>query len=171
VDEYNGIVEQLVSLLEGEDSRLLGDMEADMAALAEKLQFEKAAVYRSYIQSLEALLRKEEVRDFTEGNHQFLIAENLDADRVKFFLIRRTDVLFSGIYDVSAGNTVGQIKSQILNELEGAGAAEKKEVSRFEMDKAQIIYSYLKSGKCRYTAVSEKKLVHGLDHVIGGLLE
>ncbi len=163
VGEYNQIAEQLVSLLKGEDTLLLEDMQRQMAQHAEDLAFERAAQYRNYIQSLQALLRKEEVMDFTEGNHVMLMAEKLDEKRVKFFLIRRTDVLFSGIYEVGGSDSnaeasIAAIKTQVLVELDGTAPAESRQVNRYEIDKAQIIYSYLRSGNCRYAMVSSEEL-------------
>ncbi|WP_241773318.1 UvrB/UvrC motif-containing protein [Bacillus sp. LL01] len=174
--EYNQIAEQLVSLLKGEDSRLLEDMQRQMAQHAEDLAFERAAQYRNYIQSLQGLLRKEEVMDFTAGNHVMMVAERLNEERVKLFLIRRTDVLFSGIYKVdvsdngvNAGKSLSEIKAKVLLELDDTAPAEPRQISRFEIDKAQIIYSYLRSGKCRYAMVSEDE-VYALEKVIEKLV-
>ncbi len=164
VGEYNTIVEQFVSLLNGTDSRLLEDMQDQMKRHAEALAFERAAQYRNYIQSLQSLLQKEEVMDFTEGNHVMLVAEKLDEEKVKLFLIRRTDVLFSEVLeleDISSKSVLTNIESQISGWLGGNildSQALEQQVSRYEIDKAQIIYSYLRSGKCKYMMVSNEEL-------------
>lgn len=176
VREYNEIVEQFVSLLKGENASLLEDMQRQMAEHAEELAFERAAQYRNYIQSLQALLQKEEVMDFTEGNHIMLVAEKLDEEKVKFFLIRRTDVLFSEVFEGSVTESesmLPRIKSQVLSWLNGVGSvaqAPVQQVSRYEIDKAQIIYSYLRSGNCRYAVVSSDEL-DDLERMLERLVE
>ncbi|ART75244.1 hypothetical protein B4U37_03930 [Sutcliffiella horikoshii] len=168
VGEYNASVEQLIALLNGESAELLEDMQREMNQLAADLDFERAAKYRNCIQSLQALLQKEDVMDFTEGNHLMLVVERLDENRVKCFVIRRTDVLFSEVY--GGGNGVSEevrhdIFARLSRELADAGPASAREVSRFEIDKAQIIYSYLRSGKCKYKMVGREDL-DALDAVI-----
>jgi excinuclease ABC subunit C len=176
VGEYNKLVEQLVSLLNGEDSRLLEDMQGQMMELAEELAFERAAQYRNYIQSLQSLLQKEEVMDFTEGNHVMMVAERLQEEKVKFFLIRRTDVLFSGVFEVGSSesdNVLAKIKSQVWSWLDGVvseAGEQVQQVTRYEIDKAQIIYSYLRSGKCRYAMISSNEL-DGLGRMLERLIE
>jgi excinuclease ABC subunit C len=156
VGEYNAIIEQLIHLLNGESAKLLEHMQQEMSQLADDLDFERAARYRNCIQSLQALLQKEDVMDFTEGNHLMLVAERLDENRVKCFVIRRTDVLFSEVY--SGENGVDEevrrdISARLSRELADVGPAPERGVSRFEIDKAQIIYSYLRSGKCKYKMI------------------
>ncbi|WP_226682799.1 GIY-YIG nuclease family protein [Sutcliffiella horikoshii] len=159
VGEYNAIVEQLIALLNGESPELLEDMQREMQQLAANLDFERAARYRNCIQSLQALLQKEDVMDFTEGNHLMLVAEKLDEQRVKCFLIRRTDVLFSEVYGGENGvdeEVLQDIIARLSDELSDAPSAAAREVSRFEIDKAQIIYSYLRSGKCKYKMIGHE---------------
>lgn len=176
VGEYNEIVEQLVSLLNGEDSRLLEDMQGQMTELAEELAFERAAQYRNYIQSLQSLLQKEEVMDFTEGNHVMVVAEQLQEEKVKLFLIRRTDVLFSEVFEVGSSESedmLAKIKSKVWSWLNGVvseAGAQVQQVSRYEIDKAQIIYSYLRSGKCRYAMISSNEL-DGVERMLERLIE
>ncbi|WP_404448348.1 GIY-YIG nuclease family protein [Sutcliffiella horikoshii] len=168
VREYNAIVEQLIALLNGESAKLLEDMQREMGQLAADLDFERAANYRNCIQSLQALLQKEDVMNFTEGNHVMVVVERLDEERVKCFVIKRTDVLFSEVYKGEDGITrkVRQdIEAALSHGLSDTVPAEPCEVSRFEIDKAQIIYSYLRSGKCKYKMVGREDL-DGLDAVI-----
>ncbi|NLP52388.1 GIY-YIG nuclease family protein [Bacillus sp. RO1] len=159
VGEYNAIVEELIHLLNGESMELLEDIQREMRQLAANLDFERAARYRNCIQSLQALLQKEDVMDFTEGNHLMLVAERLDENRVKCFVIRRTDVLFSEVYGGENGvdeKVRRDISARLSRELADIGPAAERGVSRFEIDKAQIIYSYLRSGKCKYKMVARE---------------
>lgn len=171
VREYNSIVEQLIALLNGESAELLVDMQREMGQLAADLDFERAARYRNCIQSLQALLRKEDVMNFTEGNHLMVVAERLDEQKVKCFVIRRTDVLFSEVYGGEKG--IDEIErrdifARLTHELSDAVPVAAREVSRFEIDKAQIIYSYLRSGKCKYKMVGREDL-DGLNEVISAV--
>ncbi|KPB06083.1 GIY-YIG nuclease family protein [Bacillus sp. CHD6a] len=158
VGEYNAIVEQLIHLLNGESAELLEDMQREMNQLAANLDFERAARYRNCIQFLQALLKKEDVMDFTEGNHLMLVAERLDEYRVKCFVIRRTDVLFSEVYGGEHGVDEKVISDKLSRQLADIGPAAERGVSRFEIDKAQIIYSYLRSGKCKYRMIGYEDL-------------
>ncbi|WP_230500164.1 UvrB/UvrC motif-containing protein [Sutcliffiella rhizosphaerae] len=156
VDEHNEILRKFTSLLLGKNNQLLMEMQAEMERLSQALDFEKAATYRNYIQAFLSLLQKEEVMDFTEGNHQFLVAEKLDNDNVKIFVIWRTDVLFSKLY--KQGANLEEIEVDVLHTLHRATPIQPEQVGRYEIDKAQIIYSYLRSDKCQYKLLTKEEI-------------
>ncbi|QFT87783.1 UvrABC system protein C [Bacillus sp. THAF10] len=164
VDEHNEIVRRFVAMLQGESNELLTEVEQKMQKLAEDLAFEKAATYRNYFHAFLSLLQKEEVKDFTEGNQQFLVVEKLADGKWKVFVIWRTDVLFSRVYEDTS-----KVVADVRHTLETAPPIRSHKVNRFEIDKAHIIYRYLRSGECKY-AVLGKDEAEELDAVVEKLL-
>lgn len=58
-EEYKGLIKQAVQLLEGKANKLLTELETDMLAASEELQFEKAAVLRDKISAISSLTRRQ----------------------------------------------------------------------------------------------------------------
>ena len=164
VDEHNEIVTRFVTMLQGNSNELLLEVEQEMQSLAEDLSFEKAARYRNYLQAFLSLLQKEEVKDFTEGNQQFLVVEKLADGRWKVLVIWRTDVLLNDVYEDPS-----KVVADVRHILETASPIRSQKVNRFEIDKAHIIYRYLRSGDCKYAVLGSEE-VKELEAVVEKLI-
>lgn len=94
VREYERIVDRFIALLAGSDRCIYEVMEQEMAAAAERYDFEAAARYRDSLQAVSLLLNKENMIQFTVQNRSLAIVEALDGQTFKLFLVKRNRVLF-----------------------------------------------------------------------------
>lgn len=160
LEKYNQLIETWIDLLNGSDSSMLEEMNQKMQVYAESFDFEMAAKYRDAIDALNSLIQKAKVIDFAEENQNIVITERLHDDRTKLFLLKRSTILFRETYslDLDREQLVARLKSLILTYFMENPISEPIKVSRFEIDEAQIIYSYLKSSSCRSIMIPEKWL-------------
>ncbi|MEC0138709.1 GIY-YIG nuclease family protein [Paenibacillus macerans] len=159
VREYERIVDRFIALLAGSDRSIYEVMEQEMAAAAERYDFEAAARYRDSLQAVSLLLDKEKMIQFTVQNRSLAIVEALDDQTFKLFLVKRNRVLFREKYHV-ADTAAEQLRAEITEAMLGCFGAEKtppsSALARDEIDEAQIIYGYLQSSACRHLTVPEE---------------
>jgi excinuclease ABC subunit C len=161
LDQYHHIVNRIIALLNGTDKSIIKEMNEMMLLASENFDFEMAAKYRDYLKAVNTLTNKEKVIEFTEENHNIVMVEYLDEMTIKLFLIKRTKILFTLKYKLSKWNVdevKEEIRAAILTYFTSNAPSLSLEVSRDELDEAQIVYSYLKSNNCRYTIVPDKWL-------------
>ncbi|AKG35302.1 GIY-YIG nuclease family protein [Paenibacillus durus] len=166
VNEYNRILDRFIALLGGSDRGLYEEMQQRMQEAAGQYDFETAAKYRDYMESVDFILNKEKVIGFTEENRNIVIFEYLSEDTIKLFLVKRNVILHrekltigpSGMEPLHA-----RIKSLIMNSFRTDSALQSSKISREEIDEAQIIYSYLQGSTCQYLFIPEEWLEFG-DH-------
>lgn len=159
VQQYNEIIEKFIGFLQGNDTSILDELQQMMENASDNYDFEAASKYRDCIQAVNALLNKEKVIEFTEENHNLVIIEKLNEEMIKLFLIKRTTVLFSQQISLTDIDLLGEkIKSFILTFFKNQVSVPAIDVSKDEIDEAQIIYSYLKSNNCSYVLIPEEWL-------------
>ncbi|WP_394138966.1 GIY-YIG nuclease family protein [Cytobacillus oceanisediminis] len=160
IQQYNERIDKFIAFLNGTDMWLLEEMRQMMITASEKYDFEAASKYRDYIKAVNSLLYKEKVIEFTEENNNITVIEKLNDSTIKLFLIKRTKVLFSRSYSLE--NHIVQlaemIKTNITTYFKNNNDHPSIDVSRNEIDEAQIIYSYLNSNNCSYVLIPEKWL-------------
>ncbi|AZS15911.1 excinuclease ABC subunit C [Paenibacillus lutimineralis] len=156
VQEYERIMDRIVSLLQGSGSALLHEMEQSMQMAAESFEFEAAARWRDHIESVNFLLSKRKVIEFSAQNLSTVVYEYIDDAMIKLFLIRQNHILFSQKYALPADGQqrvllAAEIRSRILQyfKIDSDSDEALVQISREEIDQAQIIYNYLHgSGSC-----------------------
>lgn len=156
VQEYERIMDRIVSLLQGSGSALLHEMEQSMQEAAESFEFEAAAKWRDHIESVNFLLSKRKVIEFSAQNLSTVVYEYIDDAMIKLFLIRQNQILFSQKYALPADGQqrvllAAEIRSRILQyfKIDSDSDEALVQISREEIDQAQIIYNYLHgSGSC-----------------------
>ncbi|WP_417897980.1 GIY-YIG nuclease family protein [Bacillus haimaensis] len=154
LEEYDLMLDMLISHLEHQDTRLIEHVKNRMESAAEKLEFEQAARYRNYQNILNSLFYKEEVIHFTEANHKLVIVEEIDEETGKVFIIKRTYVVYAEKFAFEDG--LESLRGKIVEHLSSSSTnAPFQAVTKFEIDKAQIIYSYLNSGNCRFVILED----------------
>lgn len=164
IDQYNDILDKIISLLNGTDKSILEDLEQRMLKASDNFDFETAAKYRDIIESINFLLNRGKVIRFTEENHNITMMEHLSDSTIKLFLIKGNRVLFSEKYDLemtSSERIRSIIKSNIFTYFTNKASYSPVEVSSEEIDESQIIYSYLKMTPSNYRIIPE----HWLDSV------
>jgi excinuclease ABC subunit C len=157
-EEYLEILENIIKLLNGQSSDILGEMVCKMTTFSEKFDFENAAKYRDYIGAVNYLINKVKVIEFTEENKNIALLEPLNDEIVKFFLIKGNKVLFSEKYsirDFSLEKLRNILKDNIISKFEDKKNSSK--IGQEELDESQIIYSYLKSNtnNCKHTIIPQ----------------
>lgn len=177
VEKYNHILKKMIALLSGTSMEMLDEMKQKMMDAAEKFNFEAAAKYRDYIDAIHILIKKEEVIEFTEANQYIVMIEYLDDQTMKLFFIKGHKVLFKKKYfleDTPIDQLKWNIMTAILNYYKSNSDLLSIDVNRYEIDEAQIIYSYLKGGHCSYSILPVKWLdqenIDDIDQAITHLL-
>ncbi len=161
VEKYNHIMNKIIALLNGSDMSILEDLKQRMLDASEKFDFETAAKYRDYIEAINFLIKKEKVIEFTEENHNIAMIERLSDYTIKLFLLKGNKILFTEKYvldNIDMEQSRAKIKKKIFSYFMTKATNVPMEVSRYEIDEAQIIYSYLKGSSCRYINIPEKWL-------------
>jgi excinuclease ABC subunit C len=145
--QYNHIMNRIICLLEGSDTSILDEMSQKMDEEAGRFDFEAAAKIRDHIEALQSLLKREKVIQFTKADKNIIMLEPIGDSRVKLFLIRRNQILYNRIYEINQTNqeqVISDIKNHIFNHFtKSVHIAEN--ISKEEIDEAQIVYRYLNS--------------------------
>lgn len=167
-DDYNLLIDRMIALLNGADLSLYDEMVKRMEEAAERFDFEEAARYRDTMKSFDFLMRQEQVIGFAEANRKVAVMERIGDKTAKLFLVRRHQVIFSGLLDLSDPDGLRrQVKSILLAMLEQAAGSETPgEIGREEIDEARIIYSYLSGGGANHLVIPDDWLAHGGDEAI-----
>ncbi|MBM7651102.1 GIY-YIG nuclease family protein [Neobacillus cucumis] len=169
LEEYNRILNKILALLNGTDTEILEEIKQKMTAASEQFQFEVAAKYRNILDSINAFLYKEQVIEFTEENQNIIVVESINEYTFKLFLIKGNKLLYRE--KINNGQELGTIKSNLLTYLKQGPLNTRIVVSKEELDEAQIIYSYLKSGNCHYRIIEDEMLETGDESIIDDVLE
>lgn len=156
IEYYNYIVKKFISFLNGNDSSILEDMKYKMEKAAESLDFETAARYRDYINSINSLVSREKTLKFAGSSNNIVIAEPLAKDYIKIFLISKNRIIFSKKYilenrDMKKLRKV--IRNHILVYFDSKTSASPVIIKKDEVDEAQIIYRYLNSKPDNYILI------------------
>jgi excinuclease ABC subunit C len=145
--QYNHIMNRIIRLLEGSDTSILDEMSQKMDEEAGRFDFEAAAKIRDHIEAIQSLLKKEKVIQFTKADKNIIMLEPIGDGRVKLFLIKRNQILYNRIYEINQTNqeqVISDIKNHIFNHFtKSVHIAEN--ISKEEIDEAQIVYRYLNS--------------------------
>lgn len=161
--QYLDIVNNITLLLNGKDKSIIEKMKSNMNMASENFNFELAAKYRDYLNSLNSLIDKVKIVEYTKENKNIALIEPLENGNIKFFIIKGNKVLFSEKY-LLAGSDCERIKCILRNNILFYFNSNPLECSinigKYEVDEAQIIYTYLKSrsNNCKYSIISEKCL-------------
>jgi excinuclease ABC subunit C len=154
---YGEIMHRVVGLLNGNDIRILDELQQRMNLAAENFEFETAAKYRDYCTAVSSLLQKEKVIGFTEQNKNIVVLEQVNEQALKLILIKGSEILFrtklEGHMSVELLHAV--IQSAIMDSFSKPSRREPGEISRHKLDEAQIIYSYLTSSSGSYLIIPE----------------
>lgn len=157
--QFDEVMDRFVALLQRDDRSLYDEMERKMLDAAERFDFEQAAKYRDGMESVNLLLSKRHVIEFAEEYHSIVVYEYLNEDTIKLFLIKRNVVLHSERFSVATTVDIEslrqRVKALILSYFTRDMECDATEVTREDIDAAQIIYSYLQSSACRYLVIQD----------------
>jgi excinuclease ABC subunit C len=161
IEQYHHIINRIITLLEGTDTSILEEMKEQMIHASGNFDFEKAAKIRDTIEAINTLLKKEKVIGFTKENKNIVMIESISDGVLKLFLIKGNKVLFKQMVELDDATTKqlgAWIKSTIIKYFKTQAHPLSIEISKDEIDEAQIIYSYLKNNACEYLIIPEQWL-------------
>ncbi|QQZ62437.1 UvrB/UvrC motif-containing protein [Paenibacillus sonchi] len=164
LERYEGIIDSVAGLLNGNDPRILEELQQRMDLAAENFEFETAAKYRDYCTAVRSLLQKEKVIGFTEQNKNIVVLEPMQEQVLKLILIRGSEILDRARLDagqMNAEQLCGIIQSAVQDSFSKPPHGEPGEISRHKLDEAQIIYSYLTGSSGSYSVIPQEWLEAG----------
>jgi len=158
--QYENIIFKVIAFLNDTDNTLLKEIEEKMLLASEEFDFETAAKYRDYMTSVTYLTNNRKAIKFAEENKNIVMIESLNEHLIKLFLIKKNNVLFSQTYnikDINVKQLNEIIKISIIHYFKTITSSP-IEVNKDEIDKTQIIHSYLQSSSCNYITIPENLL-------------
>jgi len=161
LERYNEIMDRIVGLLKGTDTRILDDLEKQMNEAAERFDFEAAAKYRDLAGVVGSLLQKEKVIGFTGDNKNIVVLEPMNEETHKLILIKGSRILFHSRIDTASldiQQLYTHIRAAVSDHFQNHQPENSGVVSRHKIDEAQIIYSYLKSNSGSHLIIPEEWL-------------
>ncbi len=112
--EYMEMINEIIMFLNGKDKKLINNIEEKMMKAAENLEFEKAAMLRDRIESLNIIREKQKIVYNTEDDQDVIgIARGLDVTCVQVFFIRNGKI--NGREHYMIDNTEGLEKPEIIS--------------------------------------------------------
>ncbi len=125
-EEYMVQINQIIMLLEGKTNKIMKELEAEMNEASKKLEYEKAALIRDRMQSIERISAKQKVSNISENNIDVIgIYKNELSVCVEIFYVRgskmidREHYFFDELKDMEKAEILsGFIKQFYMNKLE-----------------------------------------------------
>jgi excinuclease ABC subunit C len=112
-EEYHKLVTEVLLFLEGKQGKLLNELGARMAAAAENLEFEKAALLRDQYRAVEAIAKKQKVAVTTGGERDIIaLAVGEDLACAQLFAVRGGKVIGREHYLLT--NPTGEEEAEIM---------------------------------------------------------
>ncbi|MBS3899952.1 MAG: excinuclease ABC subunit UvrC [Dethiobacter sp.] len=112
-EEYNKLVTEILLFLEGKQDKLLNELAARMAAAAENLEFEKAALLRDQCRAVEAITNKQKVAVTTGGDRDIIaLAAGEEMACAQLFAVRGGKVTGREHYLLT--NPTGEEEAEIM---------------------------------------------------------
>lgn len=112
--EYNEMINEILMFLNGKDKRLIEKIEEKMKEAAENLDFERAAILRDRLESLNVVREKQKIIYNTEDDQDIIgIARGINSTSVQVFFIRNGKI--NGRENYMIDNTDGLEKVEIIS--------------------------------------------------------
>jgi len=149
-DAYRECINNIVMFLEGRDNSVIESLKEKIALAADRLEFEKAAKYRDDLRAINHVLNKQSVIQSSSRKRNVIAVEAIGRRCYKVFLFKGNRLI--GTESFSADNTdrtsaVEYFYDIIIDNFKNKSLDMDKTLSKWEIDEAQIIYSYLKLKK------------------------
>jgi excinuclease ABC subunit C len=122
-EQYRATIDQLCRVLEGRTDGILTDLERRMAAAAEAMQFEQAALYRDQWKALRHIVERQKIIATTTQDQDVLAFARANGDAcVQVFLIRQGKLIgreyfvLEGAEDEDVHNVMAEFLTQFYAE-------------------------------------------------------
>jgi excinuclease ABC subunit C len=144
---YQQLIQDLCAFLDGHTDPIVSRLQVDMATAAEELNFEKAAVLRDQLNSIERVVEKQKVISSDQSDSDVLAMARTDGEAcVQIFFIRngklmgREYFVLEGTEETSDANVIGEFLKQFYSE---AATIPDKVLLPNEVEEALIINQWL----------------------------
>ena len=118
-DEYQGVIQQVVSFLEGDTDTVVVQLQSDMALAAENLEFERAAALRDRLKAMKIVYEDQKVVGIGREDFDVVaMAPGQNESMVDVFFIRqgnmvgRDHYVMAGTWDDTDGHVVAKFIEQ-----------------------------------------------------------
>lgn len=146
---YRQLIQDLCSFLDGHTDPIVNRLKAEMASAADDLNFEKAAVIRDQLNSIERVVEKQKVISNDQSDSDVLALARADGEAcVQIFFIRngklmgREYFVLEGTEEIPDADVIGEFLKQFYSE---AAAIPDKVLLPNEIEEALIINQWLNS--------------------------
>jgi len=146
---YGQLIEDLCAFLDGKTDPIVNRLQQEMAAAADQLNFEKAALIRDQLQSIERVVEKQKVISSEEGNSDVLaIARSNNEACIQVFFIRngrlmgREYFVMEGTEEIPDAGVMAEFIKQFYTE---AAVIPERVLLPNEVEEAQIIRQWLRT--------------------------
>lgn len=151
-EEYNKMIEEIILFLSGKEEKLIDILKEKMNKCAMDFNFEKAAIYRDKIKSLEDMMEKQKIDTSTSDLNQDVIAMARAHDEacVQVFFVRngkivgREHFILEGVMDSTRESILGSFVKQFYMEQE---YVPKEIIIEEEIEDSFILSEWLSSKK------------------------
>jgi excinuclease ABC subunit C len=145
---YDAAVKQVVLFLDGKQERIIKGLRHDMEDAAENLQFERAAVFRDRIRTLERVLEQQKVFSTTSTDEDVIAFAKNDGEAcVQVFFIRGGKLLGREhfILEGTADSTPAEVLESFVGQFYDENAyVPPKLLLQHEVQDAEIIQAWLR---------------------------
>ncbi len=148
---YLQLITDLCSFLDGHTDPIVSRLQQEMTAAAEALKFEKAAVIRDQLNSIERVVEKQKVISSDQSDSDVLALARADGEAcVQIFFIRngklmgREYFVLEGTEEIADADVIGEFLKQFYSE---AATIPDKVLLPNEVEEALIINQWLNSRK------------------------
>ncbi|MCX7999672.1 MAG: excinuclease ABC subunit UvrC, partial [Leptospiraceae bacterium] len=88
-EDYNSMIQMVIYFMEGKREKIISELEKKMYEYSEKMLFERAAIYRNMIRSLQEMNSKQSIINTTLGDEDILaLAQREDTGQMVVFEVR-----------------------------------------------------------------------------------
>lgn len=129
--EYGKLVEQAVDILEGRDTGVVRRLQEQMEAVAEEMEFEKAAMYRDQITAVKVIQEQQNITTVGGGDMDVLgFAGDAGQTCVQIYTIRQGRLMGRETFSLenSADETAAALTSAVLDQYYVDGVFVPKEI-------------------------------------------
>ena len=149
-DEYAKVIEQVIQFMEGDAEAVTEDLKTNMETAAERLEFERAAVLRDRIRSVEKVAEEQRIKvDSNPISDMDLLAaaQGTNESWVEVFFIRhnkligRDHFIMEGTRDESPGLVLGQFIKQFY---QSAANIPPRVLVQHPLEDAEVIQEWLR---------------------------
>jgi excinuclease ABC subunit C len=118
-EEYRDVINQVILFLQGKQELILRELNANMKAAAQQLQFEKAALLRDQINAIEKVIEGQKIAITLQGEKDVIgLAQNENQAYVELFSIRNNKLIGQDhfIMEGIQGESPGQIMTSFVKQ-------------------------------------------------------